>query len=106
DEIIYFPPLQPAHMADIVKTQLKQLRETLAEREIQLNVTDEAIRWLAQRGYDAQWGARPLVRLIQKELINEIGGLLLADIIKPTHIVHVTVEGDALQISACSPETI
>jgi ATP-dependent Clp protease ATP-binding subunit ClpC len=106
DDIIYFQPLQSAHMFDIVKAQLKQLRETLAARTIQLNVTDEAMQWLAQRGYEAQGGARPLARLIQKELVNGIGGLLLAGIIKPTHIVNVTVEGNALQISSLSPETI
>jgi ATP-dependent Clp protease ATP-binding subunit ClpC len=97
DDIVYFQPIEPEHMPEIVRIQLKQLTATLAEREIGLEVKDEVVRWLAQRGYDPQLGARPLVRLINKELLNEIGGLILTGKLKPTHTIHVSLKEDMLR---------
>lgn len=108
DDIVYFQPLQPKHMPDIVKIQVDQLAQTLAEREMAIDVKEEAIQWLAQKGYDPKFGARPLTRLIEKELLNEIGGLLLSGELKPNHTIHVSVDQaeDRLQFDLVGFETI
>lgn len=94
DEIVYFQPLQPEQMVDIVELQLQPLCERLAAQEVELKITQQAIEWLAERGYDEQMGARPLRRLMDRELLNPLGGMFLMGDIKPTHIVQVTVDGE------------
>ena len=106
DEIIQFQPLQPIDMPNLVRVQLRRLQELLERREIKLNVSPEAIKWLAERGYDTRLGARPLIRLIDRELKNQIGGLLLSNELKPTHIVNVMLEGDGLSIKYIGTETL
>ena len=100
DEIVFFQPLKPEHMLDIVKVQLERITEMLDKRGIGLDVSDEAIQWLAEQGYDPRLGARPLIRAIDKELLNEIGGLLLAGKLKQTETVRVTLAQDKLEIAA------
>ncbi|MCJ7434989.1 MAG: hypothetical protein MUO77_16020, partial [Anaerolineales bacterium] len=68
--------------------------------------TDEAIQWLAQKGYDTQLGARPLIRLIDRELLNEIGGLLLVGHLKTTHVVQISLKDNKLQIDRSGVTTI
>jgi ATP-dependent Clp protease ATP-binding subunit ClpC len=99
DEIVVFQALSQEHMLDIARVHLRPLRESLAPRNISLEVSDEAVAWLARRGHDVQFGARPLIRLIDKQITNEIGGLLLSGRIEPGSTVHVTVEGDELKIA-------
>jgi ATP-dependent Clp protease ATP-binding subunit ClpB len=78
DEIIMFTPLGRDEIAEIVKLQFKCLQHTLAEMGIQMEATDEALDWLAQLGYDPQYGARPLKRVIQKKILNELSKQILA----------------------------
>ncbi|WDF53862.1 ATP-dependent chaperone ClpB [Mucilaginibacter sp. KACC 22063] len=78
DEIIMFTPLGRNEIAEIVKLQFKQLQATLAEMGITMDATDEALDWLAQLGYDPQFGARPLKRVIQKRILNELSKQILA----------------------------
>jgi ATP-dependent Clp protease ATP-binding subunit ClpB len=78
DEIIMFTPLSRDEIGDIVKLQFKQLQNTLAEMGITLEASDEALDWLAQLGYDPQYGARPLKRVIQKKILNELSKQILA----------------------------
>jgi ATP-dependent Clp protease ATP-binding subunit ClpB len=78
DEIIMFTPLTRDEIADIVKLQFKALQQTLAELGITLEASDEALDWLAQLGYDPQFGARPLKRVIQKKILNELSKQILA----------------------------
>ncbi len=78
DEIIMFTPLGRDELANIVKLQFKQLQNTLLEMGIQLDASDEALDWLAQLGYDPQYGARPLKRVIQKKILNELSKQILA----------------------------
>jgi ATP-dependent Clp protease ATP-binding subunit ClpB len=78
DEIIMFTPLGRDEIAAIVKLQFAQLQHTLAEMGIQIEATDEALDWLAQLGYDPQFGARPLKRVIQKKILNELSKQILA----------------------------
>ena len=77
DEIIVFHRLAREHLGRIVEIQLQRLTERLAEREITLELTDEAREYLADKGYDPQYGARPLKRLIQREIENELALKLL-----------------------------
>ena len=78
DEIIMFTPLTRNEITDIVKLQFKQLQQTLTEMGITLEASDEALDWLAQLGYDPQFGARPLKRVIQKKILNELSKQILA----------------------------
>lgn len=78
DEIIMFTPLNKSEIHQIVKIQLKNLSKILAEKEISIEFTDEAIEALANKGYDPQFGARPVKRVIQKEVLNKLSKEILA----------------------------
>ncbi|MGV8878861.1 MAG: ATP-dependent chaperone ClpB [Sphingobacteriaceae bacterium] len=78
DEIIMFTPLNRDEITDIVKLQFKHLQKTLNEMGISMSASDEALDWLAQLGYDPQYGARPLKRVIQKRILNELSKQILA----------------------------
>lgn len=78
DEIIMFTPLSRNEIHDIVKLQFNQVKQTLAEMGITMEASEEALDWLAQLGYDPQFGARPLKRVIQKKILNELSKQILA----------------------------
>ncbi len=78
DEIIMFKPLLRNEIRGIVTIQLEALIAMLAEREIHLSYTDALADWLAEEGFDPQFGARPLKRVIQKELVNALSKKILA----------------------------
>ncbi len=78
DEIIMFQPLSRNEIGAIVKLQFKQLQDTLIEMGISIQATDAALDWLGQLGYDPQFGARPLKRVIQKKVLNELSKQILA----------------------------
>jgi ATP-dependent Clp protease ATP-binding subunit ClpB len=77
DEIIVFHALSEEHLKEIVLIQLRRLRDRLAERHIQLELTDAARTHLVRVGYDPAYGARPLKRAIQREIENPLGRLIL-----------------------------
>jgi ATP-dependent Clp protease ATP-binding subunit ClpB len=78
DEIIMFCRLAREHMVGIVDIQIARLTHRLAERHINLVLDDKARNWLAETGYDPAYGARPLKRVIQKELQDKLANQLLA----------------------------
>jgi len=78
DEIIMFTPLSRSEIKDIVYLQFKGVQQTLADMGIEIEASDEALDWLAQLGYDPQFGARPLKRVIQKRILNELSKQILA----------------------------
>jgi len=78
DEIIMFTPLSRNEIGAIVQLQFKQLQDTLNEMGISIEATDAALEWLGQLGYDPQFGARPLKRVIQKRVLNELSKQILA----------------------------
>ncbi|GAB1309221.1 ATP-dependent chaperone ClpB [Urechidicola sp. KH5] len=78
DEIIMFTPLNLKEVQSIVKLQLKGLSKMLAEKDIVFDATDEAIETLGIKGFDPQFGARPIKRVIQKEILNQLSKELLA----------------------------
>ena len=82
DEIIMFEPLSRHYMNDIVRIQLQSVIKSLAAQDIKMIASDEAIEWIAQLGFDPQFGARPVKRVIQKQVLNELSKQLLADTIQ------------------------
>ncbi len=78
DEVIMFEPLTRENVAQIVKIQFDQIQKLLAEQDVIIKITDEAIDWLAQLGYDPQFGARPVKRVMQKQVLNELSKQILA----------------------------
>lgn len=78
DELIMFTPLNRAELRDIVSLQFKGVQDTLSEMGIEIDASDEALDWLSQLGYDPQFGARPLKRVIQKRILNELSKEILA----------------------------
>ena len=78
DELIMFTPLNRNELRDIVTLQFKGVQNTLAEMGIEIEATEEALDWLAQLGYDPQFGARPLKRVIQKRILNELSKEILS----------------------------
>lgn len=91
DEIIMFKPLMKKEIVGIVKIQLDQLKKLVGQSGIELKLTDYALEFLAEQGYDPQFGARPLKRLIQKEIVNPLSRKILAGDIDRSHPVLVDV---------------
>ena len=91
DEVIMFEPLNREDVANIVKIQLNQIADRLAEQHIIISATAEAIEWLAELGYDPHYGARPVKRVLQKQILNELSKQLLADKIEKTKEIIVDV---------------
>jgi ATP-dependent Clp protease ATP-binding subunit ClpB len=87
DEIVMFTPLTPANIAQIVGLQLKSVTKMLAQQGITMDATPEAIDYLSQKGYDPQFGARPVKRVIQRELLNQLSKEILAGAIKTESII-------------------
>jgi ATP-dependent Clp protease ATP-binding subunit ClpB len=78
DEIVMFRPLMKKQIRDIVDLQLTQLKALLAQRELPMTITDKALDLLGEEGFDPQYGARPLKRVIQKEIVNKLSKLILS----------------------------
>jgi ATP-dependent Clp protease ATP-binding subunit ClpB len=91
DEIIMFQPLLKKEIGGIIKIQLQGLKSLVAQSGINLEFSDYAIDYLAENGYDTQFGARPLKRLIQKEIINQLSKKILAGEIEKNKTVLVDV---------------
>jgi ATP-dependent Clp protease ATP-binding subunit ClpB len=99
DEIILFNRLGRNEMKRIVDIQLRYLQKLLEERKITLKVDDTAKAWLANTGYDPVYGARPLKRVIQRQLQNVLATMLLAGTIKDGDTVEVSVIDGRLSIN-------
>ncbi|HBP26377.1 MAG TPA: ATP-dependent chaperone ClpB [Alphaproteobacteria bacterium] len=98
DEIVFFNPLGKDVMAGIVKIQLRNLERRLADRRITLDVSDAAIKWLADNGYDEAFGARPLKRLITSAVEDKIADLILSGTVGEGSTVYVDVHGKELTV--------
>ncbi|HSH60696.1 MAG TPA: ATP-dependent chaperone ClpB [Acidimicrobiales bacterium] len=96
DDIVRFRPLTKDDIARIVTIQLEHLRRRLGERRLTLEVTDDALAWLAERGYDPVYGARPLKRVIQREVSDKLALALLEGQYQEGANVKVDAEADAV----------
>ncbi len=91
DEVIMFEPLMKKEIRSIIKMQLDNLKQLVAQSGINLQFSDYALDFLAENGYDPQFGARPLKRLIQKEIVNRLSKRILAGDVDKTRPVLVDV---------------
>jgi ATP-dependent Clp protease ATP-binding subunit ClpB len=98
DETVLFHRLSRKNMTGIVAIQLKRLQALLADRKLELQLDDRAKEWLAEAGYDPVYGARPLKRVIQRELQNPLASLLLEGRYKAGDAIHVSADKDGLTI--------
>lgn len=98
DEIIVFKPLGKESIRKIVEIQLARLQKRLDDHHITLKFDDKALNWLAENGYDKEFGARPLKRLIQQEVENPLAIKLLNGDIKDDSEVKITADKDKLVI--------
>jgi ATP-dependent Clp protease ATP-binding subunit ClpB len=98
DEIILFKRLGRAEMDNIVRIQLQRVEKLLADRRMAITLDANATHWLAERGYDPVYGARPLKRVIQKELVDPIARKLLAGDLEDGSVIEVGSTGDGLAI--------
>lgn len=97
DEIVMFHPLLRKQIRQIVELQLSNLHNLLAQREIDLEFSKEALDFLGEEGYDPQYGARPLKRVIQKDIVNALSKKILAgEIDKGSHVKVDAFEGEGL----------
>ncbi len=99
DEIVLFRRLQRADMGTIVTIQLKHLEALLADRNIKITLNQGARDWLAEAGYDPVYGARPLKRVIQRNLQNPLAGLILEGAVKDGETVEVSASDSGLVIA-------
>jgi ATP-dependent Clp protease ATP-binding subunit ClpB len=98
DEVVLFHRLSRSDMTGIVDIQLKRLQALLADRKLELRLDESAKEWLAEAGYDPIYGARPLKRVIQRELQNPLASLLLEGKFKPGDVIRVSAGRDGLTI--------
>ena len=95
DEIIMFTPLMENEIEQIVRLQIQQLQKMLVKNSLNIEVTDEAVKRIADEGFDPQFGARPLKRVIQKDIINELSKRILAGQVESDQkIVIDSVDGE------------
>ena len=104
DEIVLFRRLARGDMAAIVDIQLRGLRRLLEDRKITLSLDEAAREWLAEAGYDPVYGARPLKRVIQRNLQDKLAGLLLEGSVKDGESLTVTASPDGLEVRHAAPE--
>jgi ATP-dependent Clp protease ATP-binding subunit ClpB len=105
DEVVLFRRLARGDMAAIVDIQLRGLRKLLEDRKIVLELDDSAREWLAEAGYDPSYGARPLKRVIQRNLQDKLAGLLLEGTLHDgTHLL-VSASPDGLEVRPAAGET-
>jgi ATP-dependent Clp protease ATP-binding subunit ClpC len=100
DEVVLFQKLDQPQLRQIVRLLLDATQARLASQEIGISVSDEAVDWIATHGYEPEYGARPLRRVIQREVDDRIADLLVASHLEVGGQVTVSVDGDALVVSA------
>ncbi|HEX9825550.1 MAG TPA: AAA family ATPase, partial [Flavobacteriaceae bacterium] len=96
DDIIMFTPLSKENIVDIVKLQLKDVTKMLKQQGIIFDATDEAITYLAEKGYNPEYGARPVKRIIQKEVLNELSKDILSGKVTTDSIILLDCFGETL----------
>jgi ATP-dependent Clp protease ATP-binding subunit ClpB len=99
DEIVMFRPLTKEQIREIVKIQLGNVEHMIADYNMKLIIKDKALDWLTEKGYDPQLGARPVKRLIQKEIINELSKEIIGGRVSKEDIIVIDEKDDHLSFS-------
>jgi ATP-dependent Clp protease ATP-binding subunit ClpB len=99
DEIVLFHRLKREQMAAIVDIQIARLQKLLADRKLKLELDDAARTWLANKGYDPVYGARPLKRVIQKSVQDPLAEQILAGTVRDGQTVRVSTRAGALTVN-------
>jgi ATP-dependent Clp protease ATP-binding subunit ClpB len=99
DDIQMFSRLQRSDMDKVVHIQLERLENLIASQDMKITVKDDAIQWLAEKGYDPAYGARPLKRVIQRKLVDPLSMMILDGTMTPGYHAIVTVDNNQLNIS-------
>ena len=106
DDIVVFAPLTTDDLGQIVSLYVDRLARRLADRRLELAVTPDARAWLAERGYDPIYGARPLRRLMQHQIDDKLARALLAGEVRDGDTVMVDLKGDELTVSRFAAEDL
>lgn len=104
DDIILFNPLTEREVKEIAKIQLKRVEQRLQKQNLSLSVTDAALRWLAQKGFDINYGARPLKRVIERAVVDPIALKILSGEILPGQKIIVDVAPDNTTLTFTTEE--
>jgi ATP-dependent Clp protease ATP-binding subunit ClpB len=97
DETIMFTPLSREDVKDIVKIQFNRIVKRMGNQDLKIEISDEAVNWLATVGYDPQYGARPVNRLLQKYVLNELSKKILAGEVSINKTIQIIMEEDELR---------
>jgi ATP-dependent Clp protease ATP-binding subunit ClpB len=99
DELIMFAPLNESQIESIVRLQISLIQKTLLENGIKLEMTDKAIHFIAEEGFDPQFGARPVKRAIQRLILNDLSKQLLSGTVQNNETIVVDFDGKSLIFS-------
>ena len=96
DEVIMFTPLQKSEIVSVVRLQVNQITKMLEHNGITMSVTPAAVEWIANEGYDPQFGARPVKRVIQRNLLNDLSKQILSEQVSKDSVIEVDVADNHL----------
>jgi ATP-dependent Clp protease ATP-binding subunit ClpB len=96
DEIVMFTPLTKAEVRKILDIMLKKVNNMLADQELSMNITEKALQQMTEWGYDPTFGARPMKRVLQKDLINELSKIIIGGGVHKGETIHVDTDGKVL----------
>jgi ATP-dependent Clp protease ATP-binding subunit ClpB len=99
DDIIVFDRLKKEEIKEIVKIQINKLKDILKDKNLKLTLSEKALEWLVDKGFDQEYGARPLKRAIQKYVQNPIANLILEMKDKKLEEIKIDLEGDQLVLN-------
>ena len=99
DDIIMFTPLSESEIKEIVKLQIEGVKSMLKNNQIELNITENALNYLAEIGYNPEFGARPVKRAIQKLVLNQLSKDIIAQHITPAKPITIDFDNDNLIFS-------
>jgi ATP-dependent Clp protease ATP-binding subunit ClpA len=98
DDIVMFDILSPSAIKSIVEIQVAKLKERLGTKEIDVRISSDALEYLAKEGYNPQYGARPLRRLIQEQILTSVANAMIKERMSSGGIVTVTMKNKAITV--------
>ncbi|MGN1100972.1 MAG: ATP-dependent chaperone ClpB [Huintestinicola sp.] len=104
DEIVFYKPLSKKEIYPIIDLMLEKLRQRLADKQLELEVTDSAKELIVKEGYDPVYGARPLKRYIQSKLETLIARTMIAEDLEPDTVIRVDSDGEKMLVTALPPK--